>query len=108
MEQLKSIDEVVQWIEKSNQQPVFFYKHSFQCPISAGAFEEIKTFEKKHPNTPIVWIDVIDSRDVSNHLAELSSITHHSPQIILYHQGNPVWNTSHREITLTSLEQNIT
>ncbi|GAB4229913.1 MAG: bacillithiol system redox-active protein YtxJ [Chlamydiales bacterium] len=105
MKQIKSKEEVDQWIERSNQEKVLFYKHSFQCPICTAAKEEVEEFEEENSDIPIVWIDVIDSREVSQYLAEKASIKHESPQTIIYENGAPVWDTSHRKITADSLSE---
>jgi len=107
MQQLMSTKEVDQWIEKSKESTVIFYKHSFRCSLCGEAIKEMESFAKKHPETPVVWIDVIDSRDVSNFLAEKSAITHQSPQVIFYRNRKPAWNTSHRDITGATLESQL-
>ena len=84
-----------------------FFKHSFRCPISGSAKEEVEEFLAKHPDITIVWVDVVDDRPISLYIAEQSNVTHQSPQIILFHQGEPTWNTSHREITVETLETHI-
>ena len=107
MEQIHDPAAIDSWIEKSHKQPVLFYKHSFTCPICAAAKEEIETFLEQNPDQTCVWMDVVGDRPVSNHLAEVTGIEHKSPQAILFKEGNPIWNASHRDITFDALKRQL-
>jgi bacillithiol system protein YtxJ len=48
---------------------------------------------------------VIESREISNRLAELTKVRHESPQIILCREGKAVWNASHYAITRDAVER---
>jgi bacillithiol system protein YtxJ len=49
-------------------------------------------------------VKVIESRPVSNAIAEKLAVTHQSPQLILLHSGQEVWNASHHNITGENIE----
>lgn len=76
------------------------FKHSYRCPISVTAKEEMDNFLKN--NTKEIeyeLIDVINNRNGSNEVAEEYGITHESPQIIILNKDNKVlWTASHSKI----------
>lgn len=80
------------------------FKHSTRCPISAAAYAEVTAYEQAHSNNIIYLIDVIESRAVSQYLAEKISVTHESPQVIILKNGKPIWHASHSQITQATLE----
>lgn len=83
----------------SSGEPWILFKHSYRCGISAAAFEELEKAEKNETCPEIYLLDVIENRPVSLAIAELTAITHQSPQVIYFHKGKPVWNASHYKIT---------
>jgi bacillithiol system protein YtxJ len=77
-----------------------YYKHSDQCPISAGAKMEVDGFLKQNPD-PIDFelINVISDSARSAEIAEKFGIEHESPQLILADDNDKVlWHASHRRI----------
>ena len=81
-----------------------FYKHSTRCSLCTHKLPVVEAFEKNHSGVQVVQINVIEERDVSDHLAELSGVAHASPQVILFSDGELAFHTSHHEITLEALE----
>lgn len=77
------------------------FKHSYRCPISVDAKDEMDNFLKNTRNDiEFELIDVIKNRKRSNEVAEEFSITHESPQVIILDKNNNViWTASHRQIT---------
>lgn len=49
-------------------------------------------------------VRVIEERPVSLALAERVGVVHQSPQAILIKAGRPLWNDSHRAITVDALK----
>lgn len=93
-----------QWnelLEQSNAKQQVILKHSTRCPVSAAALEEYEQYLGATPNgeTDYYLVKVIESRPVSLQIAEDLSVTHASPQIILFKDKQPIWNTSHWSIT---------
>ena len=105
MEELTTLQDWENCLAQSDQQPIFVLKHSTRCPISGGAYDRVKTFLDKTPEgcPPLFLVKVIESRPVSNAIAETLGLTHQSPQIILLHQRKVVWSTTHHNITESSL-----
>jgi bacillithiol system protein YtxJ len=57
--------------------------------------------------TPVSFREIVvqESRSLSDLVARETGIRHESPQVILFRNGEPVWNTSHHGITAESLRE---
>ena len=53
------------------------------------------------------FLDLIRHRDVSQQVAESFGITHQSPQILLIHKGECVYDTSHMGISYPALKDQL-
>jgi bacillithiol system protein YtxJ len=85
--------------------PVLLFKHSTACPISAWAHREFRQWLATAASPPpTALVRVIEERPVSNAIAQRLGVGHQSPQAILVVDGRAVWNASHHEITVASLE----
>ena len=87
-----------------SESTAILYKHSPTCSISAAAKREIDAFVQANAAIPVYQVDVIDQRPLSQEFARKFNIRHESPQAILLQGGTPVWNDSHRRVTVASLE----
>jgi bacillithiol system protein YtxJ len=101
IKQLTSLDQWEEAVKRSSDRPLLVFKHSTQCPISAGAHDEFLHYAKdsSEPNVEFAIVHVIEDRPVSNAIAEKLGVQHKSPQAILVEDGKPVWNESHWNIT---------
>jgi bacillithiol system protein YtxJ len=102
---LTNLDELADAITASKQQPVLLFKHSTQCPISAGALAELEQFHAIGADVPIYMVHVIEDRPVSNEIAERFAIKHESPQAFWLSEGGVQWHASHRAITAQALAE---
>jgi bacillithiol system protein YtxJ len=104
--EITSLDEFEALIIRSENEPVFIFKHSTTCPISARASDRVNQYvESKGGARPdFSFVKVIESRPVSNAIAEKLAVVHQSPQLILIHLGKGVWNSSHHNITGENIE----
>ncbi|WP_274651413.1 bacillithiol system redox-active protein YtxJ [Paenibacillus humicola] len=104
MKQYREIESLADWesaySESANKQLVIF-KHSTTCPVSANALNEFNAYLQENPaaDTDYVLVKVIESRPVSNKIAEDTAVKHESPQIILIKNKEKVWSASHWSIT---------
>ncbi|HEY4553618.1 MAG TPA: bacillithiol system redox-active protein YtxJ [Bacillaceae bacterium] len=89
---------------QSMKEPILVFKHSTTCPISASAYQEYISFETELDK---YVVKVIESRPVSNEIANDIGVTHQSPQIFLIKEEKPLWNASHWHITEKSIEEAI-
>lgn len=91
----------------AEEQPVFIFKHSTTCPISAGAYRRVQDYLRMAGESApeFCLIRVLESRPVSNAIAERLGVAHQSPQLLLVRGGRCVWHTSHYDITAESIEK---
>lgn len=109
MREWKELTTTEQWkqlFEASDQKPVVVLKHSTTCPVSANALDEFESYLGKSPNEEVdYWmVKVIESRPVSNLIAEDTGVKHASPQILFVKNKEAVWNTSHWSVTTAHMK----
>ena len=91
--------EVPEVIGASKQQAQIVYKHSFSCGICHMAKDEIeKNYEAISAEADMNFVDVKESRPVSNTLAEQTGVRHESPQVLIIEDGEVIWHASHHSI----------
>lgn len=106
--ELLSIEDLDEALEASTQGPVFLFKQSTTCPISAAAFSEFNTFvDSLEEDIGTYFVKVRETREVSNQIAEETGVEHQSPQVLFIKDREPLWNASHRDITVDSLNETI-
>lgn len=101
MDQLKEVKTEQDWnelYEKSQQEKVLLFKHSTQCPVSAEAFEEFQAFVKENSDHTYAYVKVIESRPISNQIAEDLNTVHKSPQLFILENKEVKWTESHWNI----------
>jgi len=103
--ELTSIEELDVFLDSTTDTPALVFKHSTTCPISSRASERLNSYlETAGDSAPnISLIKVIESRPVSNAIAERLHVTHQSPQLILINNGKEAWNASHHNITAENI-----
>lgn len=94
---LTSLDALDACLTASQQRPVFIFKHSTACPISAEAYRHVVSYASTAgPDEPEVYmVKVIEDRPVSNQIAQELQVTHKSPQLILVKDRKVSWSASH-------------
>ncbi|MEK3883471.1 bacillithiol system redox-active protein YtxJ [Paenibacillus sp. PL2-23] len=100
----KEITTIEQWEEafrQSDERPVVLFKHSTTCPVSANAHEEFNRYLSDSPKDGVDYllVKVIESRPVSNKIAEDTGVKHESPQIMYIDNKAKVWTASHWSVT---------
>jgi len=105
--ELAALDEA---IASSAERPVFVYKHSTVCPVSARAADHYHDFAddfaegdadgNEDASTPLfTQVMVIENRDLSNEIESRLGVRHESPQLLLLRDGKVCWHASHFSIT---------
>ncbi len=106
------------WIELQNEEQLdkikelstskaqVIFKHSTRCSISS-------VVKNRLDNTPapqdvdFYGLDLIRHRNISDKIAELFSVYHESPQILLIKNGECVYDESHHGISMAELVEEI-
>jgi bacillithiol system protein YtxJ len=86
-------------LTESQIKPVFLFKHSTRCPISASRWRVLQEYATQESDADFWRVLVVEDRPVSMHVAAETGVRHQSPQAILFYQGEPVWDESHYRIT---------
>jgi bacillithiol system protein YtxJ len=107
--EMNHLDDWQQALNESDSRPVFLFKHSTSCPISAKAWNEYQAFVNQvaGQDAQFWMVKVIESRPISNRIAEDLEVKHASPQAILLQKQQGVWHASHWKITQTSLKESL-
>jgi bacillithiol system protein YtxJ len=99
------IDEI---IALSNSVPVYIFKHSTTCGISAQAKENVEiSFKNTDKPLKFYYLDLLKYRSISNAVASKLNVHHQSPQLILVHDGQVAFTTSHHKIKANILEDSL-
>lgn len=100
--QWKSLDEFDSLeilVQDSFENPQIIFKHSYRCIISRTV---LARFESKFRNLEnlgnFYLLDVIQSRDLSQEIAEKFQVRHESPQLLLIDNGKCSQHSSHSDI----------
>ncbi|WP_258171320.1 bacillithiol system redox-active protein YtxJ [Paenibacillus sp. R14(2021)] len=95
--------------EHSYRQPVLVFKHSTNCSISSGAYEELSNWLEDAASLAVrlEMVLVPEDRFVSNAIADKLHLKHESPQLILVTDGNVSWYASHWRITYSTLDEHL-
>ena len=116
--ELAGLDEA---IASSAERPVFVYKHSTVCPVSARAADHYHDFADGFPDgdrnseggedmdgdasTPLfTQVMVIENRDLSNEIESRLGVRHESPQLLLLRDGKVAWHASHFSISTDNIK----
>lgn len=86
-------------LQRSHDMPVFLFKHSTRCSISAAAWREYQRFEDTDPRAELWRVLVVESKPLSAKVANDTGIAHASPQVLLLADGQVAWHVSHWSIT---------
>ncbi|MBP1904000.1 bacillithiol system protein YtxJ [Paenibacillus turicensis] len=88
-------------LNKSSERGQVILKHSTTCPVSSNALKEYDAYLNGNPNedTDYFLVKVIESRPVSNKIAEDLNVKHESPQILYVKDNAKYWTASHWAVT---------
>lgn len=91
--------QVQEVIRASKHRVQLVYKHSFTCGICHMAKGEIEEeYDAISADADMYFVDVKESRPVSDALAEQTGVRHESPQVLIIKEGDVIWNASHHSI----------
>lgn len=72
------------------------------CHKTMQGFGVLETFLQRY-ELPVGFIRVVDWRPASNHVAEMTGLVHHSPQLILFKDGEAQFEVNNWDITPQAL-----
>ena len=106
---LNDEDELDQLIQKESfSQPIVLFKHSTRCSISTMALNRLESnWDVESEQAIPVYLDLIRYRSISNKIADDLNVVHQSPQIIIVKDGKATYTSSHNEIDVRSIKQNL-
>lgn len=89
----------------------FVHSHPIAAIFKAGSCHKtmqgwgnLERLLRERPQIPVGIIRVIEHRPASNRVAEITGITHHSPQVILFRDGQAIFDLDNWDITRENLE----
>lgn len=88
----------------NTSKPLIVFKHSTCCSISSFA---LKQFEREYDlqDVNLVFIDVLQQRELSNYIAEKWNIVHQSPQALIQNTNGEHISFSHEGIAVSRIKQ---
>jgi bacillithiol system protein YtxJ len=101
LESLAQLDEAITQSHVSTQ---IIFKHSTRCIISKmvlAQLEENLNEISEHAN--LLFLDLLNHRDISNAIATQFGVHHESPQVIVIKSGHVVLHESHHSIDATTI-----
>lgn len=105
---MESTDDFNDALKNSENTPILILKHSNTCPISARAYKKItKGIEDGSLKIDVYILIVQKSRELSNFIAEKFDIQHESPQAIMVYQNEAIWNASHDNIEVDTINDEV-
>lgn len=84
-------------VQEDRLKGFFLLKHSHRCVISWGAHERMEEGIDRLP-CPLYELNVIEQRELSQHIASESGIRHESPQLLFYTKSGWSGAFSHAQV----------
>lgn len=101
MVELTTPEEADQFLEQNPLAAVF---KAGTCHKTMQGWGHVQKFLEPREDIRVGIIRVVENRAASNRVAERSGIVHHSPQIILFKEGQPLYELNNWDITPENLE----
>jgi bacillithiol system protein YtxJ len=104
--EITSVEEFNEMLNAPTDKAKLFFKHSTRCSISSMA---LKGFEREwnisSDDFELYFVDLIAHRDISNAIAAESHVEHQSPQVVVWRNGEVIYNASHHHIDAQKIQQ---
>ncbi len=88
--------------KESADRPVVIFKHSTRCSISSMAKGRLERSIAPE-GVSFYYLDLIRYRNISNKIAEVFSVHHESPQVLIIRNGSCVYDDSHNGISMEEI-----
>jgi len=93
------------WDNNSGNTRLFF-KHSTRCSISSMALSRFEqNAEQLNEICDLYFINLLEFRQISNKLEEISNVMHQSPQVIVLKNNEVIYTETHSSIDAKGIER---
>ncbi|HWG85561.1 MAG TPA: thioredoxin family protein [Deinococcales bacterium] len=100
MVELRTPQEVDQFLQENKVAAIF---KAGTCHKTMQGWGNVERLLRDRDGVPVGIIRVVEWRPASNRVAELSGVTHESPQVILFQEGQPKFDLDNWDITVENL-----
>lgn len=91
--------------QRSFMVPCLIFKHSTRCNISSIAQYRLNDdWDFAPTELEGYYLDLIAYRDVSHAVAEVFSVYHESPQVLVIRNGECVYDASHLDVAVDDIK----
>ena len=105
---LTSVEQLNQLIKTTHEKPVLLFKHSTRCGVSSMAMNSFENqWSTDDTLCDLYYLDLLQHRDVSNEIAELTGVQHQSPQVIVLKGDEIIYDASHSSIDARRIESSL-
>lgn len=101
--ELSSPEQVEEIRNRSFQSPILVFKHSTSCSISLMV--KMRLDQQWAFDVPSYYLDLKSYRQVSNLVADVFSVHHESPQVLVIRDGECVFDASHFDVQVAELNE---
>ena len=104
--ELKSVSQIGQIVDESNEKPILIFKYSSRCSISRLALDRLERNwdESEMAHVTPYFLDLITYREISNGIADQFDVQHESPQVLLIDKGKSIFDQSHLAIDYNAIK----
>ena len=89
--------------EMFEAEQAILFKHSTRCGLSTTAVRQVRKFAENFPAAQIYHLKVIEYRPLSDEVEARTKIRHETPQVILFKDGQALFDASHRAVRVDTL-----
>ena len=101
---LTTAEQVDEFLTKNPAAAIF---KAGTCHKTQETFSHVQAHLEPRESLPLGIIRVVEARPASNRVAERTGITHESPQIILFKDGQPVFDRDNWDITAEAVAEGL-
>ena len=103
---LNSIEQLDKIVETSKVKPQLIFKYSTRCGISRMVLNQfVDAYELSEKDLDLYFLDLINSRAVSNEVSHKFQLMHESPQVLIIKNGVVVAHASHGSINTIDINR---
>lgn len=103
--ELTTSDQLKEAIENSTVCPILLFKHSTRCSISSMAKSRFENNWTQKEICNLYCLDLLTFSSISNEIADLTGIEHHSPQVIVIKNKQVIYEETYTSIDAKKIEK---